>query len=195
MKSINLVITAVALSASVLQACNNSNTKNDSKANADSANAKKDTSSMGSTLAVNKDDAQFAVDAASGGMAEVELGKLAQSKATNPQVKEFAQKMVTDHTKANNELMDVAKLKNITLPSVPGADEQKVLADLTKKSGKDFDKAYVSAMVDDHKKDVKEFDGATKSVKDTDIKAFAVKTLPTLKMHLDMINKIHDSLK
>jgi putative membrane protein len=194
MKSINLVITALALSASVMQACN-SNTKNDSKANADSANAKKDTSSMGSTLAVNKDDAQFAVDAASGGMAEVELGKLAQSKATNPQVKDFAQKMVTDHTKANNELMDVAKLKNITLPSVPGADEQKILADLTKKSGKDFDKAYVNAMVDDHKKDVKAFDDATKSVKDTDIKAFAVKTLPTLKMHLDMINKIHDSLK
>jgi len=194
MKSINLVIAAVALSASVMQACN-SNTKNDSKANADSANAQKDTSSMGSTLAVNKDDAQFAVDAASGGMAEVELGKLAQTKATNQQVKAFAQQMVTDHTKANNELIDVAKLKNITLPSAPGADEQKVLADLTKKSGKDFDKAYVNAMVDDHKKDVKAFDDATKSVKDTDVKAFAVKTLPTLKMHLDMINKIHDSLK
>jgi len=66
---------------------------------------------------------------------------------------------------------------------------------LSAKSGADFDKAYVSNMIDDHKEDIKEFEDAAKNVKDPDLKAFAVKTLPTLKMHLDAIQKIHDSMK
>lgn len=189
-----ILTAAVAASIFALQACNNNNAKNDSKANADSANVAKDTSTT-ATLAVNTDDSQFAVEAANGGLAEVELGKLAQTKATDAKVKDFASMMVTDHTKANTELMNLAKLKNITLPSVPGADEQKIMDDLTKKSGKDFDKAYVDAMVDDHKKDVKAFQDAIKTLKDSDLKAFATKTLPVLQMHLDAITKIQKELK
>jgi len=198
------VITMLAALACCMQACTGNK---DSKQAADSANtanadtAKKDSttadsSKMKSTItAVDKDDAKFAVDAANGGMAEVELGKLAQEKAANSKVKDFGAMMVTDHSKANDEMKALAKSKGIVLPDAIGSDEQKTKDDLSAKSGADFDKAYVSNMIDDHKKDIKEFEDATKNLKDPDLKAFAVKTLPTLKMHLDAIQKIHDSMK
>jgi len=192
MKKISLVV-MVALAACSFQACNGNK---DSKETADSVNAAKDTSNaVAAGLAVDEGDAKFAVNAANGGMAEVALGKLAQGKATDPKVKEFADMMVMDHSKANDELMALAKSKNITLPDSVSMDEKKAMEDLSKKSGKDFDKAYVDLMVDDHKKDVKEFEDATQSLKDADVKAFATKTLPVLKTHLDHINKIHDSMK
>ncbi|MDB5018382.1 MAG: hypothetical protein JWQ84_3214 [Mucilaginibacter sp.] len=192
----------VLLISGMFMACNN-NAK-DSKAAADSANAAKDTTKTAATdtsksatsgAGVDKDDAKFAVEAANGGMAEVELGTLAQQKASNQKVKDFGAMMVTDHTKANNEMIALAKTKNITLPTAISSDEQKTKDDLSKKSAGDFDKAYVSNMIDDHKKDIKAFEDASKNCKDPDLKAFAVKTLPTLKMHLDAIQKIHDSMK
>ena len=187
-------ICMIALAACAFAACH-SNTQNNSVAKADSANKSKDTATASNTLATNKDDASFAVEAANGGMAEVELGKIAEQKATNPRVKKFAEMMVMDHSKANEELMALAKVKNITLPKTCGPDEQKVMDDLNKKSGKDFDKAYVDNMVDDHKKDVKKFQDATKDCKDPDIKAFATKTLPVLQTHLDSITAIQKSMK
>ena len=193
MKKLQLLLMIVA-SSCLIQACKGNK---DSKASADSANmAKADsTKKDSSVMNVDKDDAKFAVAAANGGMAEVELGNLAQQNAANSQVKDFGKMMVTDHSKANDELMALAKSKNITLPVAIDADEQKVKDDLSKKSGADFDKAYVSNMIDDHKKDIKDFEDASKNCKDPDLKAFAVKTLPTLKMHLAAIQKIHDSMK
>jgi putative membrane protein len=184
----------IALSVCVLQACNN--TKKDSKDAADSVNAVKDSTTTAKTgIAVDSDDAKFAVEAANGGMAEVELGQLAQQKATNSKVKDFGAMMVTDHTKANDEMKALAKTKNITLPDSVASDERKTKEDLAKKTGADFDKAYVSNMIDDHKKDIKLFEDASKNLKDPDLKAFAVKTLPTLKMHLSTITSIHDGMK
>ena len=201
MKKLNLML-SIALTCSVFAACNSNK---DSKASADSVNAAKDTTKMAASdstkkdtmakMAVSSDDAKFAVAAANGGMAEVELGKLAQQKAAGSKVKDFGAMMVTDHTKAGDELKALAKSKNITLPAAIDADEQKVKDDLSAKSGADFDKAYVSNMIDDHKKDIKDFEDASKNVKDPDLKAFAVKTLPTLKMHLSAIQNIHDSMK
>lgn len=169
----------------------------DNKNSADSANtAKADTAKKDSSIvAVDEQDAKFAVAAANGGMAEVELGQLAQQKAANARVKDFGGMMVSDHSKANVELKALAKSKGITLPVAIDAEEQKVKDELSAKSGADFDKAYVSNMIDDHKKDIGEFEEASKNCKDTDLKAFAVKTLPTLKMHLDAIQKIHDGMK
>jgi len=187
-------ITLIAGAACLIQACSG---PKDSKASADSVNtAKSDTAKKDSSVAaVDKDDAKFAVAAANGGMAEVELGQLAQQKATNAKVKDFGAMMVTDHTKANDEMKALAKSKGITLPVAIDTDEQKVKDDLSAKTGADFDKAYVSNMIDDHKKDIKEFEDASKNCKDADLKAFATKTLPTLKMHLDAIQKIHDDMK
>jgi putative membrane protein len=187
-------ITTIAVSVFLIQSC--TGTK-DSKASADSANtAKADTAKKDSSMAaVDKDDAKFAVAAANGGMAEVELGQLAQQKAVNSEVKDFGAMMVTDHTKANNEMIALAKSKGITLPVAIDTDEQKVKDDLSSRSGAGFDKAYVRNMIDDHKKDIKEFENASQNCKDADLKAFAVKTLPILKMHLAAIQKIHDSVK
>jgi putative membrane protein len=195
MKKLSSII-MIALAVAGFQACNNG-TK-DSKEAADSANVKKDTSHNAAStggIAVDKDDAKFATTAANAGMAEVAAGKMAAKKATRTRVKNFAEMMVTDHTKAGDELATLAKTKNITLPSAPDADAQKKADDLSKKTGKDFDKAYVDAMVDDHEKAVKLFTDASQNCKDADLKAFAAKTLPTLKMHLDSIKAIKASMK
>lgn len=186
----------LAAAALAFQSCGGS-ASNDSKANADSANHTKDTSTNAvetGGIAVVNDDAEFATAAANGGMAEVELSKVAATKATNAKVKEFAAMMTKDHMTANEELMALAKTKNITLPTTVGADEQKTMEDLQKKSGADFDKAYVDQMVSDHKKTVDLFEKASTDAKDADIKSFAVKTLPTLKSHLAAIEAIQKGM-
>lgn len=187
---------AIATAALAFQSCN-SGTK-DSKETADSLNKTKDTTSnvmATGGIAVEPSDAEFATKAAVGGMAEVELGKLALTKATNTQLKEFAKMMVSDHGKANDELMLIAKQKNITLPAAVDEDHQKKMNELDKKSGKDFDKAYAEAMVDGHEKTLKLMQDEAKDGKDAEIKAFASKTAPVVQTHLDMINKINNSMK
>lgn len=170
--------------------------KSDSKADADSANqAKTDSGTMKVASSSSEDDSKFAVAAASGGLAEVELGHLAEQTSKNPRVKEYGSMMVADHSKANSELTALAKSKNITLPQIPGEDEQKLKKDLTIKSGKDFDKAYISEMVKDHHKDVKLFEDAKSTVKDPDLLTFIDKTLPVLKKHLQHVEGIEKQVK
>lgn len=153
---------------------------------ADSTNeALIDDGAADSVSAVAEDDAKFAVDAANGGMAEVALSKIAEEKATAPKVKEFAKQMITDHSKANDELKTLAAGKNITLPSAPNEEKQKAAADLGGKSGSDFDKAYISQMKKDHENTVKLFEDAQKEVKDAELKAFIDKTLPVVKAHAE----------
>jgi putative membrane protein len=131
-------------------------------------------------------DEAWVMKVAKGGMAEVELGKLASEKASNDAVKQFGQRMVTDHSKANDELKALADSKKITLPAEI-APEDKALRDrLMKLSGPAFDRAYMRAMVSDHVKDVGEFRRESKAGKDADVKAWAGKTLPTLEEHLKM---------
>jgi putative membrane protein len=194
MKKLSLMIMFM-LSAWIFQACNNA-TKSDSKESADSVNAVKDTTTSGATgIAVDSADAKFATDAANAGLAEVAVGKVAEQKAVNQQVKAFAEMMVKDHGKANEALIAIAKAKNITLPTEPDADHQKELSDLSAKSATDFDKAYVDAMVDGHKKAVALFEDGSKNCKDTELKAFATNTLPTIKGHLAEIETIKKGLK
>lgn len=193
MKKLSYVM-MIAAAGMVFQACH-SNTK-DSTAAADSLNNVKDTTTNGAAgIAVVADDAKFAVDAANGGMTEIELSKLATTKATNADVKKFADMMIMDHTAAGEQLKAIAKTKNITLPDSVNADSKKAIADLSKKSGVDFDKAYVDKMVSDHKSTVDMFESASKNLKDPDLKAFVDKTLPTIKGHLDNIQKIKASMK
>ena len=129
-------------------------------------------------------DTTFVTKAAQGGLAEVELGKLAQQKGTSAEVKTFGQRMVDDHSKANDELKSIAQQKNITLPTTIDPKDKALQARLEKLSGPAFDRAYMQAMVTDHKKDVSEFRTESQSGRDSDIKAFAAKTLPTLEDHL-----------
>jgi len=131
-------------------------------------------------------DRKFATEAAQGGQTEVALGKLAVSKASNPDVKEFGQRMVDDHSKANDELKSLAMSKSFALPSGIGSKNSAVVAKLSKLSGTAFDRAYMKDMVEDHVHDVAAFAKESKSAKDPDLKAWAGRTLPTLEDHLKM---------
>ena len=153
------------------------------------------TTAVTSTAPLSGADADFAKKAAEGGMMEVDLGQLAAAKATSQDVKDFGNRMVTDHGKANDELKSIAAQKNFTLPTTPGAEEKKVSNDLSKKSGASFDKAYMSDMVKDHEKDVKEFEKASKDVKDPDLKNWASKTLTVIQDHLNMAKQVSGKLK
>ena len=133
-----------------------------------------------------KDSAKFAAKAAQGGTAEVEMGRLAAQRGADPAVKEFGQRMITDHTRANAELKTIAGRKNIQLPSELGSEQKSEMDKLSKLSGAEFDKEYMSAMVKDHEEDVKDFETQAKEGTDPDIKAFAAITLPTLQNHLRM---------
>lgn len=137
----------------------------------------------------------FLTEAAQGGMAEVELGKLASQKAQNAEVKKFGQMMVTDHTAANNELKTLAGKKNVTVPTDIGAKHKSDMDSMSKLSGAEFDKEYVEMMVDDHEEDVSKFQKQADSATDPDVKAFAMKTLPTLKKHLEAIKAIQAKMK
>jgi putative membrane protein len=147
---------------------------------ADNADASMDEDSF-------EDAADFAMKAADAGMFEVEAGKLAAQKASAANVKSFAERMVKDHTKANNELKALAAKKKITLPAMVSKKHQDKLDKLAKLSGTDFDEEYMEIMDKDHEKDVKLFEKASESNDiDAEVKAFAAKTLPTLRMHAEM---------
>lgn len=139
-----------------------------------------------------QDDAEFMVKAASGGLMEVELGKMAQEKAASQRVKDFGKMMVEDHQKANQELKALAAQKNITLPTAPGEDHQEHINKLAEKSGTEFDEEYMQLMVKDHQEDVDLFEEAAQDAQDADVKAFAAKTLPVLKNHHQMAGQIKD---
>src|SRR4051812_38412954 len=139
-------------------------------------------------------DTAFVKKAAQGGLAEVELGQLATQKAASDDVKKFGQRMVDDHTKANDQLKQVASQKNITLPTDIGAKNKATKDHLEKLSGAAFDKAYMTHMVQDHKKDVAEFQKEANSGKDADVKNFASQTLPTLQEHLKMAQETHSKV-
>jgi putative membrane protein len=205
-----------------------------------------------SSTMLNSDDRKFIMNAAHGGMMEVTLGHLAADKATNADVKQFGQRMVDDHSKANSELMALASQKGITLPasgdsamtnqsdqsmstssstaqstdqqsstsssttgqqgsmdtSASGQrharvdantgetlDDQKAMNKLSGLSGDAFDREYINMMVKDHEKDVKEFEKASMKAKDPDVRAFAAKTLPTLREHLQQVRDIQSRMK
>ena len=139
-------------------------------------------------------DLDFMNGAAPGGMAEVELGKMAVSKSQNADVKAFAQKMIDDHTKAGADLKALAAQKKVMLPPDVMPAHKQLMEKLSKLSGADFDKEYVKAMIEDHEKDVTTFESVSKTAGDADVKAFATKTLPTLKMHLEMIKGLADKM-
>ena len=138
-------------------------------------------------MVVTGGDLAFMNDAAPGGMAEVELGKLAVKQAASNDVKQFAQKMIDDHSKAGEDLEALAAQKKVTLPPDVMPKHKEIMDKLSKLSGADFDKEYVKAMVEAHEKDVAAFENVSKTAADADVKAFATKRLPTLKMRLEMI--------
>jgi putative membrane protein len=190
--------------AGTLQACNHSAKTNSGDADTSNSspdtlvaltnNAAPDTLAAKINLVIDKEDSLFAVKAASGNLGEIEMGNLAIKNGKSKRVKNFGLMMIKDHGKANTKLMAIALAKKLTLPTKPDTAAQAMLAQLAKKSGADFDRAYISMMIADHKGDVSEFTEASTKIQDPEIKAYAKKTLPVLQKHLDAINAIHDSM-
>ena len=185
---------AIALFAMI--ACNNDGKDKDSVEKADSANeAKTDTAMNQNTVAIDEASSSFLVKAADGGMAEVQLGEMGQQKATSQRVKDFSAMMVHDHSAANDKVKALAAQKNVTLPTSVSDENQKKMDMLGKKSGRDFDKAYMDAMVKDHETTIDMFEKGMKDTKDPDVTSLADKTLPTLRMHLDSAKSVRSTLK
>ena len=182
----------------LLMACNNNDSK-DAVEKADSANkAKADTTKneeSKATISVNKTDADFLVKAMEGSLMEVELGHLAKQKSQNKRVQHFGDMMVEDHGAAGEKIKSLGSSLNVTLPHMTGDEKSKDIRDLNEKKSTNFDKAYIDDMVDDHKKDIKEFESASNNVENADIRAFIMATLPVLRRHLDSCTAIQISIK
>ena len=192
MKKAAAVLSALTL---IMGACNNE-TK-DSVEKADSANtAKMDSPGTGNQpIRADEESSSFMVRAADGGMTEVHLARMAESKATDAKVKGFAAMMVQDHSAANEKVKMLANQRNVTLPDSISADNKKKAEDLGRKTGKAFDKAFMDVMVKDHESAVDLFEKSGDKVNDTDVKTFINNTLPKIKMHLDSARTIRKSLK
>lgn len=134
-------------------------------------------------------DQDFVMKAASGGMFEVQSSTLAKDSAKDEAAKKFAERMVADHSKANEELMAAAKKANIEVPKKLADPHQKMLDELSKRKGAEFDAAYWQSQVKAHDEAVALFTNASKNLKNADLKAFAEKTLPTIKEHQQHLKK------
>ena len=193
------LILAVVCSAAFLGACTSAEMSSTNENANRNTNATAQVSPTATTpergIAPRHDDTAWVTAVAHDGMTEVELGKFAATKAQNPDVKRFAQRMVTDHTKANDELKRLATAKNITLPAM-SADELKATKDrLSKLTGADFDREYMSMMVAGHDKAVAAFQDQSANGSDPELKAFATRTLPTLLEHQTLAKEIQAKLK
>lgn len=143
--------------------------------------------------ALSSTDRQFVQKAAMGGLAEVELGKLAQQKATSDQVKRFGEHMVQDHSKANEALMAIASAKGAPVPGELDGKHKAAMQKLQKLSGGEFDREYMKQMVADHKQTVSDFKKQAEAGKDAELKSFAASTLPKLQEHLQMAQSLSDA--
>lgn len=188
MKNKNLLVVLFASLLLVFSACQ----QKSGDQNPEGAGMNADTTASARNTAA--DENEFINKAASGGMMEVELGRYAVKNAGSKDVRDFGQRMVTDHSKANAELKALAKTKNITLPDSMMDKHRDMASDLMKLKGAEFDKEYMSKMVKDHEEDVSEFEDASKDHADPDVKAWAAKTAPVLRQHLEMAKKIDEKM-
>lgn len=138
------------------------------------------------TADLSKADKSFIDKAAAGGLAEVQAAQLAEQKSQDAKVKEFAEKMVTDHTANNKQLASLAQQKGVEVPTAIDAKDQKQLDKLSSLDGAKFDKAYLKGQVKDHENMLKLLQREAKSGKDADLKSFAEQTIPTVQDHLTM---------
>ena len=189
-------LVAIAVKGGIATRDQNSNQNSNSNTGSQNRNANRSANrNSGNTGAkgeqtgmatMTSQDRNFLMDAAEGGMLEVELGRVAAQKGASEAVKQFGQKMVDDHGQANTELMSIATSKGVTLPTELDEKHRAHVTKLSGMTGAEFDREYSKMMLSDHNKDVSEFEKESTKGADPDLKAFAAKTLPTLQQHLEM---------
>jgi putative membrane protein len=190
MKQSLLILTVLGLMSLGCNSNKAATSDKESSTNQPPAGAASSSTASSSSSASANADQDFIANAAKGNRAEVTLGKMVESKTKDPSVRQFAQQMVKDHTTALNELTQLAQSKNITLPEGLPDDATALQSKLSSATGKALDKDYMDSMVDDHKKDVSEFQDASQNAKDPDVKQWAAKTLPTLQAHLQKAEQV-----
>jgi putative membrane protein len=144
---------------------------------------------------LTRSDYDFAVAASTGGSFEVAAGRIAAARGTLPAVKQFGEQMANDHSKAGDKLKDIVTSAGGALPAQPTAKQQKELDRLNTLNGSEFDKEYVALMVEDHKKDLKEFQKAAKRSDNYQLKSFAGETAQTVEHHLTLAKNLQDEIK
>lgn len=147
-----------------------------------------------STGANAASDDAFVKKAMQGGLAEVKLGELAQQRAQSPEVKEFAQHLVSEHQQANTELQQLAQTKNMKVETEVSGKHVQTMSRLEKVSGEEFDKKFMDAVVKEHKDDIKDFKKQAQKGKDAEVKDWAQKTLPALEKHLQMAQQVQQKV-
>jgi putative membrane protein len=187
------LLTAILPVVLALQTCRN-NTRDDNDLIVDSSVSIK-TAYADVKVAPEQADIAFVATAARSGLNDMELGKLARTRGGNKRVKRFGMIMITEHAKINSKIRALASAKNIPLPAGQEPEEQEAISTLSKRSGNDFDKAYIHDSIANYGTEIATFETAAKNCADPDIKSFAAKTLPRLKAHLDAMVAINDSMK
>jgi len=172
-----------------LNSCKNETKQEDPKEVAEDANEAKFDS-----IDSKEDDSEFLVDQAEVNLAEIEIGKLAQTKGVNPEVKKFGKMLVDDHTKAASEVSALAKTKNFTLPTSLTEEGQDEYKKLNEKSGADFDKKFADMMIDGHEKAIKKLEKASKDAKDPDVRTWASNNIAGLTAHLEHAKMLKQNL-
>ena len=182
---------SIAIFYFVLLACNNTDNTTESTTSSNvTTDVTPGTATNTTGVVTDEKSSTFLMKATNSGMAEVQLAKLAQQKATIDAVKNFAAMLDKDHTAVNDQVKSMAAQRNVSLPSTPSDDKQKMYSDMEKMTGKSFDKEYISMMVKSHQDGIDLFEDTKNSATDIDVKNFADKTLPALKMHLDSAKAI-----
>lgn len=148
-----------------------------------------------SKLPINPQDSAFVMKAAMGGIMEVEGGNAAQQNAQNARVKAYGAMMVKDHSSSNQELMRLASSRGMNVPATLPPDMKSHVDAMRNMKGVSFDNHYMQMMVADHQRTIAEFEKQANGGTDRELKAFAAKTLPALKMHHDSAVAINNGIK
>src|SRR5688572_8789149 len=184
------LIAAVLPCALWLGACAPTTDETVTDAGASGSQSTTESATDASKAQLASEDAQFMKEAAQGGLAEVRMGELGQSNGESQQVKDFSQRIVTDHKKANEELKQLAAKKGVTLPDAMKDEQKKMMDHLSSLKGREFDSAFKQHAVENHQKSIEKFKTAAEKAKDAELKAFASKTLPVLQQHLDLAKQL-----
>jgi putative membrane protein len=172
-----------------LNACKNETKQEDPKEVAEDANEAK-----ADSVNYTKDDSEFLVDQAEINLSEIEIGKLAQQKSTNPEVKSFGKMLVDEHTKSASEVSALAKAKNYTLPTSLTEDGQDEYNKLNEKTGLDFDKKFADLMIDGHQKAIDKLKKASEDAKDEEVRVWASNNIAGLTAHLEHAKLLKQNL-
>lgn len=173
----------------LLSSCSNDQSSMESKDLAEEHNEDKFNTKAG------EKDAQFVVDMVSGTYYEIRLASFGEQKSATAEVRSMANKMVNDHTTMLNNLKSIATAKSISVPAEDSVEVAKAIKDLNDGKMENFDKEWTNKMVDKHKASISKLEGGLNDVTDPEIKSWIETSLPTVRSHFDMLNKLHDAMK